>query len=506
MRWTLVNSGRQEQSVDHLRILTHVRSSHLGTGANRTCTKAVGEPRANSRRKSGRTHVHLRQELRGLGDIAQILNEARRRSLGCPIDQDVRRFMEGRFQHDFSEVRVHADASACIVTRALKADACALGSDIYFGLDRYSPHTDQGKRLLAHELTHVVQWKRAGGPRPSLDCIGDAESPFEREADEASRLILTDKPMPRVTPDARACLRCAVTVASSSVSPLAVGGSEVHVEAPLRNPSGNAALFSDERENQRPHAFLTSGRVVSPGQLDRGVAAAASVTLARATPRESCVGWRIGFFQFLRHQVLDAVYRGQTSADGSIFAQFYPENIQRQLCLDLTRGEPGPWYTTATRAYRHVVTDNPFPNDRAPIMLTWDDTPGESILLMLDHTIGGRIVLNFLHSVYFALQFTTVLAAWPPNAPGPTALKYFDWETVWQLTLTRSADINQPWAPSWQQRSKRVVRVGDGVPADPAYAGIRDRFTGRWGGSMPIARNVMWQHRVPAMTYFPDWR
>jgi hypothetical protein len=62
-----------------------------------------------------------------------------------------------RFGIDFSGVRLHTDSDAAQMSRELNAEAFTYGRDIYFGAGRYSPGTSSGKRLLAHELTHLVQ-------------------------------------------------------------------------------------------------------------------------------------------------------------------------------------------------------------------------------------------------------------------------------------------------------------------------------------------------------------
>lgn len=84
--------------------------------------------------------------------VAQILD-----SPGQPLDPVISNFMERRFGHDFSQVRVHNDAKAAEVARQLNARAFSARRDVFFGRDQYSPYTEDGKRLLAHELTHIVQ-------------------------------------------------------------------------------------------------------------------------------------------------------------------------------------------------------------------------------------------------------------------------------------------------------------------------------------------------------------
>ena len=79
------------------------------------------------------------------------------RSPGQPLDAATRAFMEPRFGHDFSKVRVHADERAAESANAVQARAYTVGSDVVFGAGEFSPATQAGKGLLSHELTHVVQ-------------------------------------------------------------------------------------------------------------------------------------------------------------------------------------------------------------------------------------------------------------------------------------------------------------------------------------------------------------
>ena len=79
------------------------------------------------------------------------------RAPGRPLDGETRAFMEPRFGYDFSGVRVHNDARAAESARAVNASAYTVGSHVVFGQGQHSPSSDHGRRLLAHELTHVVQ-------------------------------------------------------------------------------------------------------------------------------------------------------------------------------------------------------------------------------------------------------------------------------------------------------------------------------------------------------------
>ena len=79
---------------------------------------------------------------------------------GKPLDANLRSEMERRFGHDFSHVRVHTGAQAGQAAEDFGARAFTMGSDIVFGAGRFAAGTQAGRRLLAHELAHVVQQQR----------------------------------------------------------------------------------------------------------------------------------------------------------------------------------------------------------------------------------------------------------------------------------------------------------------------------------------------------------
>ncbi len=76
---------------------------------------------------------------------------------GQPLSKSERAYFEPRFGADFSQVRLHSDAQAAESARALNAKAYTLGQDVVFGTGQYTQGTGEGRRLMAHELTHVVQ-------------------------------------------------------------------------------------------------------------------------------------------------------------------------------------------------------------------------------------------------------------------------------------------------------------------------------------------------------------
>ncbi len=76
---------------------------------------------------------------------------------GHPLSEGERAFFEPRFGYDFSGVRVHTDSNATESAQSVNAQAYTVGRDIVFGKEKYSPGSSDGKKLLAHELTHIIQ-------------------------------------------------------------------------------------------------------------------------------------------------------------------------------------------------------------------------------------------------------------------------------------------------------------------------------------------------------------
>jgi hypothetical protein len=89
---------------------------------------------------------------------------------GAPLPSDLRSYFEPRLGKDLGQVRVHTDAAAANGARAVHARAYTSGNDIAFAAGQYAPTTPAGKRLIAHELAHVVQQHdgRAGGGRAAM--------------------------------------------------------------------------------------------------------------------------------------------------------------------------------------------------------------------------------------------------------------------------------------------------------------------------------------------------
>ncbi|MFG3290589.1 DUF4157 domain-containing protein [Streptomyces sp. NPDC048179] len=109
---------------------------------------------------------------------------------GQPLDPGLRRELEEQLGHDLGRVRLHTGRDAGQLTELLGADAVAVGQDILFREGAFRPGTDEGRRLLAHELQHTVQNPHGLGALRAGRDLGAVSLPqqaIEREAEAAVR-------------------------------------------------------------------------------------------------------------------------------------------------------------------------------------------------------------------------------------------------------------------------------------------------------------------------------
>jgi hypothetical protein len=108
------------------------------------------------------------------------------RSPGQSLPEDVRAEAQARFGNDFLGVRVHTDPVAAASAAVQQAEAYTVGSHIAFAPGRFAPHTDAGRQLLVHELTHVVQQRGASTPSGAL-AVSKPSDPAEQQAAQSAR-------------------------------------------------------------------------------------------------------------------------------------------------------------------------------------------------------------------------------------------------------------------------------------------------------------------------------
>ena len=122
------------------------------------------------------------------GEAPGIVHEVMR-SPGQPLDEATRAFFEPRFGHDFSRVRVLSGPATSQSARDMNARAYTVGHNIVFDAGRFAPGTHEGRRLIAHELAHVIQQSGSEGRSvqpgtlqrtPAAPVRGSDDVPFDR--------------------------------------------------------------------------------------------------------------------------------------------------------------------------------------------------------------------------------------------------------------------------------------------------------------------------------------
>lgn len=110
-------------------------------------------------------------------------------SSGQPLDPATRAWFEPRLGRDLGDIRLHADAVADKASRSVDARAFTFGRDIAFRRGAYDPSSGDGRRLLAHELTHAVQ--QGDSTASGEPVVGRVDDPVEREADRAADALVS---------------------------------------------------------------------------------------------------------------------------------------------------------------------------------------------------------------------------------------------------------------------------------------------------------------------------
>jgi len=250
-------------------------------------------------------------------------------SSGTPLQPALRRNMERRFGYDFSHVRIHTDARAIESAHNIGAEAYAVGADIVFGESRYNPQSQEGKCLIAHELTHVVQQSFGAAPSvqrqpvalaDDLDGVqnGDINEEGEPIDDSASFDDVVD-----AESDVNEMNEDQDSLALTSGKPINVGARRIVVKLPstlLRfeggkqisswvvsagrptnpTPRGSSFTINFRDENHRSNSYgLCGTRRVGPGGA------------ANCKNDEKYVGADMGFFQRFAPSV--GFHRGNTN-------------------------------------------------------------------------------------------------------------------------------------------------------------------------------------------------
>ncbi len=118
----------------------------------------------------------------------------RERSGGQPLEEGVQTSVEQALGVDLGAVRIHTSSEADALSRQIGAQAFTTGRDIFFRQGAYAPHTVQGRELIAHELTHVLQQSTGSTDTGTRMIVGAPDDVLEQEAEATAHALVQPRP------------------------------------------------------------------------------------------------------------------------------------------------------------------------------------------------------------------------------------------------------------------------------------------------------------------------
>jgi len=271
--------------------------------------------------------------------VPPIVNEALQ-SPGQPLDSATRAFMEPRFGHDFSRVRVHLNARAAESARAVGALAYTAGHDIVFGDQQYAPASPEGRRLIAHELTHVLQQGAGAFSATSLSHSPASVEAPEKQAEENARRIMRGEVSTAIQPTVSLHLQRQEDGAPAPSEPSRAPELEGKHFDTKANIEDLAGILWHETRGKHPHEAVAIGWVAINRLLTLNTTKVSS--LIGGNQFASLAGAPL-MMKLQAQMLLSGQYEDPTN--GSFFyvaPQIMPDRQNRGCCDK----QPGPCNTT----------------------------------------------------------------------------------------------------------------------------------------------------------------
>lgn len=208
-----------------------------------------------------------------VGGVPHIVHDVLN-SPGQPLDANTRAYMEPRFGQDFSGVRVHTDSQAAASAQAVNALAYTVGRDVVFGEGNYAPEGHEGRQLLAHELTHVVQQQTLAQGNTTLRMATQTDSTevaAEQVASTINEPILTTIPSKSTGPTlARAPKSKPTTIGTKYTHPAGVASKYKNVHAEFDGQDftifdGKTPIMTHSAQSGKPIAVRPSDATACGG-------------------------------------------------------------------------------------------------------------------------------------------------------------------------------------------------------------------------------------------------
>ena len=182
---------------------------------------------------------------------------------GKPLEPVLQQDMEQRFGHDFSQVRIHTGSAAEKSAQDVSARAYTVGQNVVFGANQFAPRSTEGRRLLAHELTHVIQQGRADSTIVPEEDLETGDSTLQKhEAISADKTVgnTSRQATPKLSSGLRlqreACPCCASSISIDNISRIDNARQMGHsfdamldLQYPASGPEGSCTLEWWEKTN-----------------------------------------------------------------------------------------------------------------------------------------------------------------------------------------------------------------------------------------------------------------
>ncbi|MFN3331514.1 MAG: DUF4157 domain-containing protein, partial [Caldilinea sp.] len=178
----VMTGGKPRVAVTSATVLPETPPTALQRDAG--CNNIPETPPTALQRDAGCNNIAAHSD----SDVAQIVDQVLQNP-GQRLEPSAQQWMEQRFGHNFGRVRVHDDAQAHRAAQVVNARAYTVDADVVFAAGQYAPGTQEGRRLLAHELTHVLQQAHAPAQTPHLQRAPWGTCPPGRRLDARNRFV-----------------------------------------------------------------------------------------------------------------------------------------------------------------------------------------------------------------------------------------------------------------------------------------------------------------------------
>jgi hypothetical protein len=469
---TLQGGGRQRTDVRRMPVSALLQRKCACGGTSGPTGECENCRQKKLQRRPGNLSAPsaINHQLSTTSQVPPVVHEVLR-SPGQPLDANTRAFMEPRFGHDFSHVRVHTDAKAAESARTVNALAYTVGQHVVFGAGVDALATTGGRKLVAHELMHTVQQQAVAGTPLSNFAIERSDSPAEAAANQAADTIMQGNQVFSPSPENAASAHSAslsgvnkiVTAHSLVPSALQPAGGTPRLQRQDGKASGKKETASGSLKSRVRDIDLkvkskprnTSAKF-EPEKDSLTISPDADMTVeagALISAPEDCRDISFGFIQLCRpYYLFRAVYQSLSGGDD---LDVNPSDKIRARMPVLDVSSLGDIF------YFKIPILCALPEPDKSMLARFSDRPTGAFKVSLskDHYLAG---------VAWQAFFFTTLTVLKSGQP-PEHLKSFYWDVKHCEAFGPPASAGT-MGPSLKRTS--VVGVGDFIDGAPSEPGI----------------------------------